>query len=404
MKGLGNSAYLVDLGDGRALAVDVPRDLRAVRAAAERHGLRSRSPPTRTCTPTSCPARRSWPPTTARRCSPPRPGAGPFRPPGAGRRRRGRPGRADAAGAGHARATPHEHLSFLLLDGAQAARGVHRRVAAGRARRPAPTCSARSRPRSWPGPSTRSLQRAPHAARRDAGVPDPWRGVVLLGPARRGAHHHHRAGEGHQPAAGAPATRTRSSGAAGQPGHLPAVLPAAAASMNRRGPADPGGRPALAPLTAGAGPRAAQRRWRRSSTSARSPTSRPATSRARWPSRCGTRSPPGWAGSSPTRPPRWSSSRDPDQDPGEIIWQALKIGYEQPRRRAGRRHAPPGTPPGSRSRPPRCSPAGQVGPGRRLDVRQAAEYAAGHLPGAAHIELGALASQAAERARPGRSW
>jgi len=33
-EGLGNSAYLVDLGDGRALAVDVPRDLRAVRSAA----------------------------------------------------------------------------------------------------------------------------------------------------------------------------------------------------------------------------------------------------------------------------------------------------------------------------------------------------------------------------------
>ena len=38
-EGLGNSAYLVNLGDGRALAVDAPRDLRAVRAAAGRHGL-----------------------------------------------------------------------------------------------------------------------------------------------------------------------------------------------------------------------------------------------------------------------------------------------------------------------------------------------------------------------------
>jgi len=38
-EGLGNSAYLVDLGDGRALAIDVPRDLRAVRAAARGHGL-----------------------------------------------------------------------------------------------------------------------------------------------------------------------------------------------------------------------------------------------------------------------------------------------------------------------------------------------------------------------------
>jgi glyoxylase-like metal-dependent hydrolase (beta-lactamase superfamily II)/rhodanese-related sulfurtransferase len=39
-EGLGNSAYLVDLGDGRALAVDVSRDLRALHAAAGRRGLR----------------------------------------------------------------------------------------------------------------------------------------------------------------------------------------------------------------------------------------------------------------------------------------------------------------------------------------------------------------------------
>ena len=38
-EGLGNSAYLVDLGDGRALVVDVSRDLRSVHAAAARRGL-----------------------------------------------------------------------------------------------------------------------------------------------------------------------------------------------------------------------------------------------------------------------------------------------------------------------------------------------------------------------------
>lgn len=38
-EGLGNSAYLVDLGDGRALAVDASRDLRALRAVANRLGL-----------------------------------------------------------------------------------------------------------------------------------------------------------------------------------------------------------------------------------------------------------------------------------------------------------------------------------------------------------------------------
>ena len=38
-EGLGNSSYLVDLGDGRALAVDASRDLRALRQVAQRHGL-----------------------------------------------------------------------------------------------------------------------------------------------------------------------------------------------------------------------------------------------------------------------------------------------------------------------------------------------------------------------------
>ena len=37
--GLGNSAYLVDLGDGRALAVDAARDLRSVRELSARRGL-----------------------------------------------------------------------------------------------------------------------------------------------------------------------------------------------------------------------------------------------------------------------------------------------------------------------------------------------------------------------------
>jgi glyoxylase-like metal-dependent hydrolase (beta-lactamase superfamily II)/rhodanese-related sulfurtransferase len=41
-QGLGNSCYLLDLGDGSALVVDPPRDLRAVRAAADRRGLRIR--------------------------------------------------------------------------------------------------------------------------------------------------------------------------------------------------------------------------------------------------------------------------------------------------------------------------------------------------------------------------
>jgi glyoxylase-like metal-dependent hydrolase (beta-lactamase superfamily II)/rhodanese-related sulfurtransferase len=41
-EGLGNTAYLLDLGDGSALAVDASRDLRGIDAAAEKAGLRVR--------------------------------------------------------------------------------------------------------------------------------------------------------------------------------------------------------------------------------------------------------------------------------------------------------------------------------------------------------------------------
>lgn len=38
--GLGNAAWLVNLGDGRGVVVDATRDLRAVRSAARARGLR----------------------------------------------------------------------------------------------------------------------------------------------------------------------------------------------------------------------------------------------------------------------------------------------------------------------------------------------------------------------------
>lgn len=39
-EGVGNSAYLVDLADGRALAVDASRDLRRLRAGGRQTGTR----------------------------------------------------------------------------------------------------------------------------------------------------------------------------------------------------------------------------------------------------------------------------------------------------------------------------------------------------------------------------
>jgi glyoxylase-like metal-dependent hydrolase (beta-lactamase superfamily II)/rhodanese-related sulfurtransferase len=81
--------------------------------------------------------------------------------------------------------------------------------------------------------------------------------------------------------------------------------------------------------------------------------------------------------------------RDRDQDPAEILWQALKIGYENVAGElaggmdgwAGARQ-PTATIPLTRPE--------QIGGAQVLDIRQRAEFAAGHLPGAAHVELGDL--------------
>lgn len=85
--------------------------------------------------------------------------------------------------------------------------------------------------------------------------------------------------------------------------------------------------------------------------------------------------------------------RNADQDPAEIIWQARKVGYDQ---LAGELEGglaawtAVGEPTGT------IAVAGvDVLEGARvLDIRQGNEYAAGHVPGADHIELGALAAGA----------
>ena len=83
----------------------------------------------------------------------------------------------------------------------------------------------------------------------------------------------------------------------------------------------------------------------------------------------------------------------PGQDLDEVVWQALKIGYEN---LAGTLAG--GLPAWQAAgRPVAVTPLlapGQVDPAAVIDVRQADEYAGGHLPGARHIELGALTPQA----------
>jgi len=77
---------------------------------------------------------------------------------------------------------------------------------------------------------------------------------------------------------------------------------------------------------------------------------------------------------------------DDRQDRAGLVRHALKIGYENlAGELAGGMPAWTG-PTGHVA----LIPAGQI-TGPVLDIRQDAEYGAGHIPGAAHIELGALA-------------
>jgi glyoxylase-like metal-dependent hydrolase (beta-lactamase superfamily II)/rhodanese-related sulfurtransferase len=84
--------------------------------------------------------------------------------------------------------------------------------------------------------------------------------------------------------------------------------------------------------------------------------------------------------------------RDVDQDPGEVAWQAAKIGYRLAGELTGGIDAWV-----AGDRPTASTQL--VGPDRLadmhvLDIRQHGEYAAGHVPGATHIELGAIADRA----------
>ena len=84
--------------------------------------------------------------------------------------------------------------------------------------------------------------------------------------------------------------------------------------------------------------------------------------------------------------------RDADQDPAEILWQARKVGYDQI---AGELAG--GLPSWTAAGEPTLSvplvTAEALDGAHVLDVRQASEFASGHVPGAAHVELGELASR-----------
>jgi hydroxyacylglutathione hydrolase len=86
---------------------------------------------------------------------------------------------------------------------------------------------------------------------------------------------------------------------------------------------------------------------------------------------------------------------DPGQDPADLVWPALKIGYE---RLTGQLEGgiAAWTAAGGTVSALRLVTAAQINGRTVVDVRQHAEYAAGHIPGAVHIELGDLPEHAAQ--------
>jgi glyoxylase-like metal-dependent hydrolase (beta-lactamase superfamily II)/rhodanese-related sulfurtransferase len=84
--------------------------------------------------------------------------------------------------------------------------------------------------------------------------------------------------------------------------------------------------------------------------------------------------------------------RNADQDLAEVAWQALKIGFEHLAGELAGGMA-------SWDRPTIAIPlvrASEIGGKPVLDVRQLSEFHAGHIPGATHIELGDLPSRIAD--------
>jgi rhodanese-related sulfurtransferase len=87
--------------------------------------------------------------------------------------------------------------------------------------------------------------------------------------------------------------------------------------------------------------------------------------------------------------------RSADQDPAEVVWQARKIGYD---RIAGELAGgiAAWTAAGQATASVPLAGVEALDGARVLDIRQHSEYAAGHVPGARHIELGALAGRIAD--------
>jgi hydroxyacylglutathione hydrolase len=394
-EGLGNSAYLVHLGDGRALAVDVPRDLRAVRAAAARHGL---SVAFAADTHLHADFLSGVLQLAAR-------DGARILASASGGRAFDHKGLADGDEVDlggltlRAWATPGhtaEHLAYLLLDGGRVLAvftGGSLLVGA----------AART---DLSGPEqTEPLARSQYASlHRLLTLPDvtpvyPTHGAGSFCSAPPGADRtttigREKAANSLLAAADEDAFVTALLAGLGTfPGYFLRL-----AEENRRGPAVLPSAPALAPLTAAQvraiqdeGGQVLDVRPVRDYAAGHIPGSLAIPLReafATW---------LGWLVHDPAAP--LVIVAGPGQDLDEVVWQALKIGYENlAGALAGGRPAweAAGLP---IAVTPLLAPA-QVDPAAVIDVRQASEYADGHLPGARNIEIGSLTGQAASVTGP----
>ncbi|MFE7270353.1 rhodanese-like domain-containing protein [Streptomyces sp. NPDC057623] len=383
--GLGNSAYLVDLGEGRALAVDVSRDLRALRAEAGRRGLTvAYAADTHLHADFLTGALQLAADDGATVLAS-----------AAGRRAFEHRGLADGDEVDlggltlRALATPghtDEHLSFLLLDGARelgvftggslivgsAARtdllGADRAEELARAQYRSLRCLARLPDFTavWPTHGAGSFCSAPPGAERTTTIGAEKRANDLLR---------------------APDEDSFVRRLVGGLGSYPAYFDRLA-EVNRRGPVVLAAAPPLPPLSTadvrrllGEGARIVDVRRVEDFAAGHIPGALSVQLRGQFAT---------WLG--------WLLPDDtplvlvtaPGQDLAELTWQALKIGYE---RLSGHLTMDAWTAAGGERETVDVVTPDRVGDDRPvLDVRQRSEWEAGHIPGAVDIELGTLAA------------
>jgi hydroxyacylglutathione hydrolase len=389
-EGLGNSAYVVDLGDGRALVVDISRDLRAVHAAAAQRGLTVAFAADTHLHADFLSGAHQLAAT----------GGAKVLASAAGHREFAHTGLHDGdevdLGGLRLRAwlTPghtHEHLAFLLLDGDREV-GVFTggSLIVGSAARTDLVSNDR----------TEELTRAQYASlRRLASLPGavqvwPTHGAGSFCSAPPGAERTSTIGHelATNPLLQAPDENTFVSQLLGSLGSYPPYF-RRLGEINRIGPPVLDDDPVLLPMSASAvsasladgavliDARPVDRFARAHVRGAISIPLRPVF--ASW---------LGWL-APPDRP--LIIVRDPDQDATEIAWQAAKIGYDNIiGELGGGMNA--WTSAGQEAASIPLTKAGQLDGHRVLDIRQESEYLSGHIPGAVHVELGQVAQRAAD--------